>query len=42
MEALARLALLLIAAALFVNVVRGTARQWLRAKFVGSSSAKGG
>jgi hypothetical protein len=36
-EALARLLLLLVVAALFVNVMRGTARKWLRAKFVGAA-----
>lgn len=35
MEDLARLALLLLFAALFVNLMRGTSRRWLRAKFVG-------
>jgi hypothetical protein len=32
---LARLFLLLIVGALFVNLSRGTARQWLHNKFVG-------
>lgn len=32
---LARLALLLIASAAFVNLSRGTFRTWLRAKFIG-------
>jgi hypothetical protein len=35
-EDLARLLLLLIAAAAFVNITRGTFRSWLNAKFVGS------
>ena len=33
---LARLVLLLIAGAAFVNLSRGTLRTWLRAKFTGS------
>lgn len=32
---LARLALLLIFGAAFVNITRGTFRAWLRAKFLG-------
>jgi hypothetical protein len=32
----ARLVLALLAAAAFVNVTRGTFRQWLHAKFVGA------
>lgn len=38
MDELARLLLLVVFAAVFVNIVRGTLRQWLRAKFVGASS----
>lgn len=34
-EDLARLVLLVLAAAAFVNVTRGTLRDWLRAKFIG-------
>jgi hypothetical protein len=34
-DELARLLLLLLAAALFVQVTRGTTRRWLRMKFVG-------
>ena len=36
-DQLARLLLLLVFAAFFVNVVRGTGRQWLRAKFIGKA-----
>jgi hypothetical protein len=32
---LARLVLLLLAGAFFVQLTRGTARRWLRAKFIG-------
>jgi hypothetical protein len=39
---LARLALLLILAAAFVNVTRGTFRAWLRSKFVGTPTTTGG
>lgn len=35
MEDLAKLFLLLLAGAFFVQLTRGTARQWLRAKFIG-------
>jgi hypothetical protein len=34
-EDVARLALLLLFAAAFVNLTRGTLRNWLRAKFIG-------
>jgi hypothetical protein len=34
-ENLARILLLLLAVALFLNVANGTWRQWLRAKFIG-------
>jgi len=34
-EDLARLVLLLLVAAAFVNITRGTFRAWLQAKFVG-------
>ncbi len=34
-ETLARLLLLLVFAAFFVNLARGRARAWLRAKFMG-------
>jgi hypothetical protein len=37
MESLAVIALLILAIALVTNVANGTWRQWLRAKFVGSS-----
>jgi hypothetical protein len=37
-DQLARLLLLIVFAAVFVNVTRGTLRQWLRAKFVGSTT----
>jgi hypothetical protein len=36
-ESFARLLLLLFLGALFVNLVRGTARHWLRAKFIGKA-----
>jgi hypothetical protein len=35
----ARLLLLLLAAALFVQLTRGTTRAWLRAKFLGQPMA---
>lgn len=35
MDAFARILLLLIVAAVFVNVMRGTTRQWLRVKLTG-------
>lgn len=35
MESFARIILLLLAVALFLNVANGTWRQWLRAKFIG-------
>jgi hypothetical protein len=35
---LARILLTLVAAAVFVNIARGTLRTWLRAKFVGASA----
>ena len=35
MESLARIFLLVLAVALVLNVVNGTWRQWLRAKFLG-------
>jgi hypothetical protein len=38
MEPFARFLLLLVFAAVFVNIARGTLRQWLRAKFVGTSA----
>jgi hypothetical protein len=35
-ESFARVLLLLLAIALFINVANGTWKQWLKAKFVGS------
>jgi hypothetical protein len=35
---LARILLVIVAAAVFVNVARGTLRQWLRAKLVGAAA----
>jgi hypothetical protein len=35
---LARLALLLIFGAAFVNITRGSLRKWLRAKFIGATA----
>lgn len=40
MAALARLFLLLVAAAFAWNLARGTERTWLRAKFLGKAGAK--
>lgn len=39
MADLARLALLLLAAAFFVQIMRGTGRAWLSAKFLGQPRA---
>lgn len=41
MRAFARLVLLILAAALFVQLVRGTTRAWLWAKFVGRPAPAG-
>jgi hypothetical protein len=41
-EDLARLLLLLVAVVLLVQLTRGTTKQWLRAKFIGKTSAAGG
>lgn len=38
MEAFARFLLLLVFAAVFVNIIHGTLHQWLRAKFVGTGA----
>jgi hypothetical protein len=38
MNELSRLLLLVVFAAAFVNITRGTFRQWLRAKFIGATA----